>query len=112
VTFNSIVSSGKLDLLSDFELRKEISTYYQLSAKEAEARGQFQVDFYMDQVLPWIINENDILNLSMEDVMNDKKLSNILVLYRSLIDSKTNQYRVMVKKCEELENKLKSVLDE
>lgn len=112
VTFNSLVSSGKLDLLSDFELRKEISTYYQLLSKEAESRGQLQVDFYMDQVLPWIINENDMMNISMSDVMNDTKLSNILILYRSLVDNKTRQYKVIAKESEELEERLKSMYNE
>jgi hypothetical protein len=112
VTFHSIVSSGKLDLFSDFVLRKDISNYYQLLASEAQARAQLQVDFYMDQILPWIVNETDIMNPKMDDVINDHKLSNILILYKSLIDNKTRHYKYMIKECAQLENKLKELISE
>lgn len=112
VTFHSIVSSGKLDLFSDFVLRKDISNYYELLSSEAEARGQLQVDFYMDQILPWIVNETDIMNPNMDNLIYDQKLSNILILYKSFIDNKTRHYKEMIKESAQLENKLKELISE
>jgi hypothetical protein len=112
VTFNSIVSSGKLDLIADFELRKNISTYYQLLAQEAEARGQIQLEFYMNQILPWIVNETDLLNPDIENLVNDKKLANVLIIYKSFVDNKTDQYRYMTKESEKLLASLNEVIGE
>lgn len=112
VTFHSIVSSGKLNLFSDFSLREDISVYYQLLSAEAEARGTLQLEFYMDQVVPWIVNETDIMNPSLENLITNKKLSNVLILYKSFIDNKTRHYVYMAKQAEELENSLKKLISE
>jgi len=112
ITFHSIVSSGKLDLFENFSLRKDIANYYQLLSQEAEARGQLQVDFYMNQILPWIVNETSIMNPDMDEVINDDKLTNILILYKSFIDNKTRHYKYMSKECLTLQEKLKDLLSE
>lgn len=112
VTFHSVMSSGKLNLFSDFELRENISVYYKLLSQEAEARGRLQLDFYMDQIIPWIVNETDIMSPSVEELIDDRKLTNILILYRSFIDNKTRHYIYMAKEATELENSLKELISE
>lgn len=112
VTFHSVVSSGKLNLFADFNLREDISIYYQLLAAEAEARGQLQLDFYMDQIVPWVVNNTDILNPSVDELIKDRKLVNLLILYKSFIDNKIRHYVYMAQESEQLGNSLKELISE
>ncbi len=104
VTFSSLQSTGKLDLIEDFELRKELSNYHTVLAEEARIRGQIQVDFYMNQLMPWIIKNTDFSNPSVEP-LQDPELKNLLIIYQSFILNKVTHYQFMTKRIGWLENK-------
>lgn len=95
VTFNSIISSGKLGLIEDYKLQIQISTFYEAITKEARFRGNNQVEFYKEQFMPLIIESTDLLNPKVEDI-NLTQLTNMLLLYQNMIRSKVNKYEEVV----------------
>lgn len=108
VTFKSLQSTGKLDLIDDFQLRKRISNYYTIVAEESKARGQLQVDFYMDQLLPWILDNTDFNRPDVKALQNTK-LYNILIIYRSFVANKVEHYEWMLQEIEALEQQLSNL---
>jgi len=92
-TYLSVVSSGKLALIKDLELRKNISRYYDVLSSEAVERGKAQIDFFMNEIIPWMIDHTDLMNVETEDVAGDTAFANRLLLYQSLIQGKTEQYQ-------------------
>lgn len=108
VTFSSLQSAGRLEIIEDFELRKELSTYHTILAEEARLRGQIQVDFYMDQLMPWLLINTDFKNPDTQ-ALNDPHLSNLLILYQSFLENKVSNYERMVDQIDYLEEKLKNL---
>ena len=112
VTFSSISSSGKLDLIEDFELRKEIANYHEVGAKEALLRGEAQVDFFMNLLTPWLISNISLVNPDVKKLSDNQELVNLLVLYKGFVDNKIRQYREVSKAAENLRGKLTILVDE
>lgn len=111
VTFNSISSTGKLDLIESYDLRKQISTYHEVWVAEAEFQGNMQVDFYRESLQSWIIKNGDFLNPDL-DVLRDKELVNMLIIYKSQIDGKLRKYERLVEEAKALKTKLEELIEE
>lgn len=112
VTFNSISASGKLNLIEDFELRNEVSKFYEEQVKEAQVRGEAQTVFLMDRIMPWMVENTDLLDMDFESMVENKQFVNLLAIYKTLIDSKTQHYKSLVEKSTNLEEKLNEILSE
>lgn len=108
VTFNSLASSGKLDLIKDFELRKHLAEYHTIYAQEAKWRGEFQVDFYTENLMPWLIANVDFTN-SETTSLNDREFINLLIIYDGIIKNKVRQYKFLAKEAGILRAKLKAL---
>ena len=111
VTFSSLTSSGKLDLIKDFQLRKELSNYQTVLSEEARIRGDIQVQFYMNQLMPWLLENIDFTNPSIES-LQDKTLINTLIIYQSLVANKLAHYEYLASRIDSLELKLKNLIPE
>lgn len=105
VTFNSLASSGKLDLIKDYALRKQLSVYHTILVKEAENRGKIQVEFYMNHLLPWLLKNTDFTKPDIEAI-RDTELVNMLIIYEKLIVNKLRQYELLVSEISDLEQQL------
>ncbi|MEL7220191.1 MAG: hypothetical protein AAGJ93_02665 [Bacteroidota bacterium] len=105
VTFNSISNSGKLDLIKDFEVRKQIIVYHEIVASEAQWKGNNQVEFNKSYIQSMFINEFDFLNPDVSQI-NVVKMQNLLFLYRVLLSEKVRQYEFVVKNARELRESL------
>ena len=106
-TFNSLSSSGKLELIEDFALKQAINTYHTVDVQEAELRGKFQIDFYINELLPWLMYNLDLTNPDMEKV--DKvKLTNLLIVYAGIIENKIKQYEYVAEEAGSLKAKLEA----
>lgn len=110
-TFNSLTSSGKLDLFEDLELKQKLSAYYTIYSLEAEWRGKFQVEFYSTQLLPWLTENIDFLNPDFDSI-NKVQLTNLLMIYAGLIENKIRQYEVLAGQADSLCEELKTSQDE
>lgn len=93
VTFNSIISSGKFNLIKDFQLRRALSNYYQILAAEAKARSEVQQEFYFGEMMPWILDHNSLLKPDVKSLVNERKFANLLLLYQGMIDNKVRTYK-------------------
>ncbi|WP_436516580.1 hypothetical protein [Ekhidna sp. To15] len=93
ITINSLISSGKLDLISDFELKKKILAY-QNTSKELVAQGEFHVEFLMDQVTPWFIRNSEYFvgNKSGWYKKENSEAVVIFSLYIAFVSNKIRKY--------------------
>ena len=105
ITINSLISSGRLDLMKDIKLKKNI-LFYQNLAIEMEAQGQFQVDFLMDRLTPWFIEngrffvgEKNYIDDNDEDVAGTVML---LSLYTSFVENKIRKYEYALESAKDL----------
>ncbi len=104
ITLNSIISTGKLDLIDDFKLRKLLLQYCDQSL-EAKLRGEFQIEFFTDRMLEWYIN-----NPNFEYEMNSSggdQLQVLLAIYGSVIENKLSKYKDLAVMGADLSDKLK-----
>ncbi|MEO9871679.1 hypothetical protein [Ekhidna sp.] len=110
ITINSLISSGKLDLISDFELKKKILSY-QNSSEELVAQGDFQVSFLMDQVIPWFVSKSEYFTgeKSIGEQGGDENSDAIMIfsLYTAFIQSKVSKYEAALEDAKELESMLR-----
>ncbi len=105
-TYLSINSSGKINLIDDLEVKKMLSNYYDILSEESIKKGEIQVNFFLNEILPWMMENTDLLDIKSEELIGQKKLANRLILYRTLIENKTDQYKVIDKASIELQKML------
>ncbi|MEL6254981.1 MAG: DUF6090 family protein [Bacteroidota bacterium] len=110
-TYLSIVSSGKLGLIEDLELRKEIANYYDVFAEEAIEQGKAQIEYFMKEIIPWMIENTDMMNFDDEDIVDDTRFSNRVLLYQSLILNKVEQYKLVSEAAESLLVKIEKEIE-
>lgn len=105
-TYLSINSSGKVNLIDDLEVKKKLSNYYDILSEESIKKGEIQVSFFLNEILPWMIENTDLLDMKTEEFIGQKKLANRLILYRTLIENKTEQYKTIDEASVELQKML------
>ncbi len=109
-TYNSVVSTGKLGLIKDFEAKKKLSHYYEALSMESIKQGEVQVEFFLRQIIPWMVDNTNIMDVDTREIVGDTQFENRLVIYKSLIDNKIQQYKSISKASEELQILLKYLL--
>lgn len=105
ISLNSIISTGKLDLINDFQLRKLLLEYSD-QCLEAKFRGEFQIEFFTDRMLEWYIN-NPNYEQEISSSGSDQ-LQVLLIIYGSLIQNKLSKYKDLAGMEENLIDKLKA----
>ena len=111
VTFNSILASGKLDLIEDFELRKRLTIYHEIRVAETDFWVKKQIDFAENRLVPWVMSNTNFVAPDPDDLKNQEVI-NMLIVYKSLIDGKLRQYDRLVNEAELLKENLQKYLDE
>lgn len=109
-TFLSLTTSGKINLIEDLMVRKALSNYYDILSTESIKKGELQVDFFMKEILPWLIENTDLTNITPDDFVGQKKMANKLILYQSFISNKIEQYRAIDESAIELKEMLSDLL--
>ncbi len=107
VTFKSITTSGKLALINDYSLQIQIASFYEASAVEAKFRGESQVDFYKKYFVPLLIEGTDLLNPNIAEI-DIEKVTNLLLLYKNIIEWKVRQYEALAKEGKALQDSLRA----
>ncbi len=108
ITISSLISSGKLDLISDFELKKKILAYENTS-QELEAQGKFHVDFLMDQVTPWFIKNSEFFVGNKSGWYEKENYEAVVIfsLYVAFVGNKINKYESASKEAKVLRDHIK-----
>jgi hypothetical protein len=83
--FNSMKSSGKIRLIEDLELQKKMSDFFDGTVLECTAKNTLQADFFLDNLIPWLLENSDLLEMSLDDTKDLRTLKNILLTYQSLV---------------------------
>lgn len=107
-TFRSLESSGKMDIISDFALRKELISYYDLYCAAIEQidddykqhTARFAAPFFMEYAQ---FNERGQIGPSIMEAPN---VINIIYSQYSLTRSRIQLYKKTQKSCQELYDKL------
>ncbi|WP_194972473.1 hypothetical protein [Aquiflexum lacus] len=109
-TYSSMKSSGKLSLFDDLALQKKLSDYYEGQVPESVRKGEFQVEYFTNELLTWLTNNVDLMD--MEILKKDELvvLKNKLIIYSSLIDQKVKSYEVIVLDSKKLKLHIESIL--
>lgn len=105
-TYSSLKSSGKLGLIEDLDLQKKLSEYYDGTVIESSRKGEFQAEYFTDVLLDWSITNIDLLEMKLLKKDDLLVFKNMLVIYSSLIEQKTDSYRNIVEEAKILKNSI------
>lgn len=109
-TYNSIKASGKLQLIDDLNLQKELSNYYEGLVLESAKKGDFQADYFTGELLAWLTQNVDLLDMSLLKTDELTVLRNKIIIYGSLIDQKVNDYQSIVEDSKQLKSSIEKNL--
>lgn len=111
-TYSRIKSAGKLGLIENLELRTALSRCFEVFVAESEAKGTFQAEYFTGQLLTWMTDSVDLLTMEIKAESEPMVLTNKLIIYQSLIDQKTESYRMIVEESEALKAQIETVFQE
>lgn len=112
VTYLSGTSSGKISLIDDLEIKKGLSYYFDVLSVEAQKKGEVQVDFFLHELLPWLINHVSLNDIDPESLLGNQVIANKLIIYQGFIENKTAEYEHIVEVAQSLESNLKDFLSD
>lgn len=110
-TYSSMKSSGKLSLIDDLALQKALSDYYEGLVLESQRKGEYQVDFFTNELLSWLTSNVDLIDMKILNKDELVVLRNRLIIYGSLIDQKVRTYEMIVEDSKELKERIESILE-
>lgn len=109
-TYNSIKSTNNLRLIEDLALQKKLSNYYEGVAIESMKKGEFQVEYFKSELLPWLTNNIDLMEMNLLKEDGLLVFRNKLIVYESLIEQKVDSYKLAVKDSRQLKLSIQSKL--
>jgi hypothetical protein len=107
-TYNSLKSSGQISLFDDLETTKTLDYYYDGLALECQEKNKAQVNYFMDEVIPWMTRHSDLAQMKLRGKPELTTLQNILIMYQLLIQQKADHYGMIVDEAKALTAKLAS----
>lgn len=110
-TYSSMKSSGKLSLIEDLALQKELTDFYEGMVIESEKKGDYQVEFFTNELLTWLTNNVDLVDMKILNKDELIVLRNKLIIYGSLIDQKVKTYEMIVEDSKELKQRIETLLE-
>lgn len=108
-TYNSMKSSGKLSLIKDLKLQKMLTGFYDGSVRESMSKSEYQVDFFTDHLVTWLIEDYDMIEDKFLDEDGLTVLRNKLMFYQMIIDQKVGSYELIVEEANELIEHIESL---
>jgi hypothetical protein len=109
-TYSSMKSAGKLHLIEDLALQKALSDYYEGLVQESVRKGEFQVDFFTNELLTWLTTNIDLLDMGLLKQDELIVLRNKLIIYASLIEQKVGAYQMNVDDSKKLKQDIETII--
>lgn len=106
-TYNTLEASGKLTYFDDLSLQNAISGYYLGLIMECEAKNEAQVDYFISEVVPWLVDHSDFETMRLTGQQEVRKLKNLLIFYQVLVRQKKEQYELILQEATSLQEVLK-----
>lgn len=93
-TYEMLKSGGNLDIISDFELRNDISSFYKVRGFQTAKMLDVMQDFTDYQMNPYLTKHTNyfISNNPDRDFVKDTEFQNLLALWASYTESKLDIY--------------------
>lgn len=110
-TYSSMKSTGKLGLIEDLALQKKLTDYYDGLVLESVKKGEYQVDFFTNELLTWLTNNVDLVEMKVLNKDELMVLRNKLIIYEALIDQKVKTYEMVVEDSKKLKLRIESILE-
>jgi len=90
-TYESIVNSGKLDLITDYSIRNDILSYYQ-NVRFVQNVDQVYNNYIDNFVMPYLFEQLDFLTGEVSDQFdpNGKDFRNVSIAYYTMVDAKVD----------------------
>jgi hypothetical protein len=97
-TYTDIINSGNLNLLTDFNIKKQIVDYY-LEISGVEFIETYFYDYFADIVMPFIFNHYNVLKVKITDpqIIKSTQFDNIITGYFSMIQQRKRAYTNLLK---------------
>ncbi|MFY0592156.1 DUF6090 family protein [Roseivirga sp.] len=114
-TYTSMVNSGDLNLIQDFELRAELSGLYNVAYKEIERADKVIQNLSDNHIQPYIISNVQFTRDKTRDgILDDAPLKtnkafNLLGSYYNLLSGRQSAYQNMINKCDSLIAKINNI---
>jgi hypothetical protein len=109
-TYSSMKTSGKLKLIEDLSLQKKISDYYEGLVLESIKKGDYQADYFTTELLSWLTNNVDLVDMTFLKTDELIILRNKLFIYASILDQKVETYEMIVEDSKQLKVSIESIL--
>lgn len=109
-TYEDIINSGNLNIMSDFEIKTQIINYH-TNIKGVKLFEDFFYKYYSEIVTPFILSEYNYLNGDFNDIERIKriKLPNIFTFYYTLINQKKDAYEELLNQSYSLKNEIQNM---
>ena len=107
-TYEDIISSGNLNLIKNYTVKKEIISYYK-SLKDIEILDVFFKNYFSDDLMPFVMHKYDLVNKKIIPIDAYKSIEfvNIYVGYFSYSQQRMNTHKELLEQSTNLRNLLK-----
>ena len=96
-TYEDIISSGNLNLIKNYTVKKEIISYYK-SLKDIEIIDVFFKDYFSDNLMPFVMHKYDLVNHKILPIDAYKSIEfiNVYVGYYSYSQQRINTHKELL----------------
>jgi hypothetical protein len=111
-TFEILKSGGKLDIITNSELRNDISLFFRLRTFQSERLLDMSQDFVDNQMNIYLSKNSDyfISNKPNLDFIKEKEFQNLLVIWAELTEDNLGAYEDILNDIEDLITRLDTEL--
>jgi len=112
-TYESVKNSGGMNIISDYEVKEAIVSYYSLN-DELRLKEQVFFDYLQNFVLPYVYKNVEFLygRIANKYAINSFEFKNIVAGYYGLTEQNFQAYKDYKKTNEELLKKIAEMFDE
>ncbi|OEK00766.1 hypothetical protein BFP97_04255 [Roseivirga sp. 4D4] len=112
-TYEILKSGGKLDIITDFELRSDISFFYRIRTYQTDVILEQNLAFEQNQMNPYLTKHSDYFISDIPDngFVRDIEFQNLLGRWRDLKEGKLSIYENTLEDIKALIPKLEAYLE-
>jgi len=107
-TYEDITNSGKLNIISDYDLKKQIVDYH-VTILGVGFIDDYFYDFFNDFSMPFIFSNFSVLNgrLAVPEIRNSIEFANVIAGYYSMVQQRQSAYQKLLDESHALKSYLK-----
>lgn len=109
-TYEDITNSGNLNIIGDYNLKKQIVDYH-VAISGVEFVEDYFYHYFTDFVMPFVFANFSVLTgkLNKPEVINTNQFANVIAGYFSLVQQRKSAYEGLLKKSYSLRDELKKL---